>query len=99
MVADGLGLPLNKVRFSLGDSRFPKAATQYGSQTMLSVGNSMALTAAMLRDRFIRTAVVDPGSPLNGFRPGDVTVTDGRMHPHNDPGRGESYQEFLLRRS
>jgi xanthine dehydrogenase YagR molybdenum-binding subunit len=98
MVADGLGLPLSRVRFSLGDSRFPKAATQYGSQTMLSVGNSMELTANMLRDRFIRTAVVDPGSPLNGLRPDDVTVTDGRMHPRNDPGRGESYQELLRRR-
>jgi xanthine dehydrogenase YagR molybdenum-binding subunit len=98
MVADGLGLPLSRVRFSLGDSRFPKAATQYGSQTMLSVGNSMALTANMLRDRFIRTSVVDPGSPLNGLRPDDVTVTDGRMHPRNDPRRGESYQELLRRR-
>jgi xanthine dehydrogenase YagR molybdenum-binding subunit len=54
MVADALGLPLTRVGFSLGDSRFPKAATQYGSQTMLSVGSSMALTANMLRDRFIR---------------------------------------------
>jgi xanthine dehydrogenase YagR molybdenum-binding subunit len=98
MVADGLGLPLSRVRFSLGDSRFPKAATQYGSQTMLSVGNSMALTATMLRDRFIRTAVVDPGSPLNGLRPDDVVVTDGRMHARTDPGRGESYQDLLRRR-
>ena len=98
MVADGLGLPLSRVRFSLGDSRFPKAATQYGSQLMLSVGSSMALTANRLRDRFIRTAVVDPGSPLNGLRPDDVTVTDGRMHARTDPGRGESYQDLLRRR-
>jgi xanthine dehydrogenase YagR molybdenum-binding subunit len=98
MVADSLGLPLSRVRFSLGDSRFPKAATQYGSQTMLSVGNSMAITANMLRDRFIRTAVVDPGSPLNGLRPEDVTVTDGRMHPRSDAERGESYRELLRRR-
>jgi xanthine dehydrogenase YagR molybdenum-binding subunit len=98
MVADSLGLPLSRVRFSLGDSRFPKAATQYGSQTMLSVGTSMALTADMLRDRFIRTAVVDPGSPLNGLRPDDITVADGRMHVCADRGRGESYQELLRRR-
>ena len=47
---------------------------------MLSVGSSVALTANMLRDRAVRTAVVDPGSPLNGLRPDDVAVTDGRMH-------------------
>jgi xanthine dehydrogenase YagR molybdenum-binding subunit len=99
VAADALGLPLSRVRFLLGDSRYPKAATQYGSQTMASVGSSVALTANMLRDQFIRTAVVDPGSPLNGLRPDEITITDGRMHPLADPGRGETYQQLLRRRS
>ncbi len=98
VAADALGLPMNRIRFSLGDSRYPKAATQYGSQVMLSVGSSVALTANMLRDRAVRTAVVDPGSPLNGLRPDDVAITDGRMHLNADPRRGESYQDLLRRR-
>jgi aryl-alcohol dehydrogenase-like predicted oxidoreductase len=89
---------LHRVRFSLGDSNFPRAAVQYGSQTMLSVGSSIALTANMLRDRAIRTAVLDPGSPLNGQRPDDITVTDGRIHLRTDPARGETYQDLLRRR-
>ncbi|MHA3020941.1 xanthine dehydrogenase family protein molybdopterin-binding subunit [Mycobacterium sp. BMJ-28] len=99
VAADALGLPLDRVRFSLGDTQFPRAAVQYGSQTMLSVGSSVALTADMLRDRIIRTAVLDPGSPLNGVRPEEVTVTAGRMHLRADPVRGETYQELLRRRN
>ena len=98
VAADALGLPMSKIRFSLGDSRYPKAATQYGSQVMLSVGSSVALTANMLRDRAVRTAVIDPGSPLNGLRPDDVTITDGSMHLSTDPRRGETYQDLLRRR-
>lgn len=98
VAADALGLPLHRVRFSLGDTQFPRAAVQYGSQTMLSVGSSIALTADMLRDRAIRTAVLDPGSPLTGARPEDVVVTDGRMHLRSAPGRGETYQDLLRRR-
>ena len=98
VAADALGLPLNRVRFSLGDSRYPQAATQYGSQVMLSVGSSIALTANTLRDRAIRTAILDPGSPLTGAGPEDVTVTDGRMHLSADPSRGETYQDLLRRR-
>ncbi|SCX19217.1 xanthine dehydrogenase family protein molybdopterin-binding subunit [Mycolicibacterium fluoranthenivorans] len=98
LAADSLGLPMNKIRFSLGDSRFPKAATQYGSQGMASIGSSIKLTADMLRDRAIRTAIIDPGSPLNGFRPQDVDVVDGRMYARAEPRRGETYQDLLRRR-
>jgi xanthine dehydrogenase YagR molybdenum-binding subunit len=98
VAADALGLPLNRVRFALGDSRFPQAPSHSGSRTMASVGSSVLNAANMLRDRFIRTAVVDPGSPLNGLRPVDVTVTDGRMFHTAEPTRGEPYQDLLRRR-
>jgi xanthine dehydrogenase YagR molybdenum-binding subunit len=52
----------------------------------------------MLRDRVVRTAVTDPGSPLNGAAPQDVTVVDGRMSVIADPSRGETYQDLLRRR-
>jgi xanthine dehydrogenase YagR molybdenum-binding subunit len=42
--------------------------------------------------------VVDPGSPLNGLRPSDVTVTGGRMFHTAEPERGEYYQDLLRRR-
>jgi xanthine dehydrogenase YagR molybdenum-binding subunit len=98
VAADALGIPLSRVRFALGDSRFPAAPSHSGSRTMASVGSAVFTTANMLRDRFIRTAIVDPGSPLNGLRPEDVSISDGRMFHTGDPTRGESYQDLLRRR-
>ena len=101
VAADALGMPLSRVRFALGDSRFPPAPGHWGSQTMASVGSAVFTAANMLRDRFIRTAVIDPESPLNGLRPEDVAVTDGRMFStisKAGPERGETYQELLRRR-
>jgi xanthine dehydrogenase YagR molybdenum-binding subunit len=98
VAADALGLPLARVRFALGDSNFPPAPSHSGSRTMASVGSAVFTTANMLRDRFIRTAIVDPGSPLNGARPEEVSVADGWMFRTGEPGRGESYQDLLRRR-
>jgi len=98
VAADALGLPIPRIRFTLGDSRLPEAPVHGGSRTMASVGSAVAHVGTMLRDRLIRTAVVDPGSPLNGLRPSDVAVTGGRMFHTAEPTRGEYYQDMLRRR-
>jgi xanthine dehydrogenase YagR molybdenum-binding subunit len=98
VAADALGLPISRVRFALGDSNFPAAPAHSGSRTMASVGSGVFTAANMLRDRFIRTAVVDPGSPLNGLRPEEVGIADGRMFATGQRDRGESYQDLLRRR-
>jgi xanthine dehydrogenase YagR molybdenum-binding subunit len=98
VAADALGMPLSRVRFALGDSLFPPAPSHSGSRTMASVGSAVFTAANMLRDKFVRMAVTDPGSPLSGLRPDDVAVTDGRMVATRGPERGESYQDLLRRR-
>jgi xanthine dehydrogenase YagR molybdenum-binding subunit len=98
IAADAIGIPINRIRFALGDSQMPAAPVHGGSRTMASVGSAVQHAGLMLRDRFIRTAVVDPGSALNGLRPEDVSVTDGRMFAVREPRRGETYQELLRRR-
>jgi xanthine dehydrogenase YagR molybdenum-binding subunit len=98
VAADALGLPMGRVRFALGDSNYPNAPSHSGSRTMASVGSAVFATANMLRDRAIRLAVTDPGSPLHGIAPQEVAVVDGRMSAVANPGRGETYQELLRRR-
>ena len=98
VAADALGLPMARVRFALGDSNFPYAPSHSGSRTMASVGSAVFTVANMLRDRFIRTAIVDPASPLNGAKPEQVAVADGRMFRTDDQGRGETYQDVLHRK-
>ena len=65
---------------------------------MSSVGTAVELVANTLRDKFIRTAVVDPGSPLNGAAPAAVSVVDGRMFRTDDAAVGEMYQDLLRRK-
>ncbi|MCV7278927.1 xanthine dehydrogenase family protein molybdopterin-binding subunit [Mycolicibacterium flavescens] len=96
--ADALGVPFHRVRFTLGDSELPEAPGQTGSRTMASAGSSVHHVGTLLRDRFVRMAVTDPGSPLHGLVPGDVNVLDGRMVARTDASRGERYEELLRRR-
>lgn len=98
VAADALGLSVGRVRFGLGDSVYPPAPSHSGSRTMASVGSAVFTVANTLRDKIIRLAVVDPGSPLNGVRPDDVAVVDGRMFVVREPSRGESYRDLLARR-
>jgi xanthine dehydrogenase YagR molybdenum-binding subunit len=98
VAADAIGVPIARIRFTLGDSRLPEAPVHGGSRTMASVGSAVAHVGTILRDRFIRTAVVDPGSPLNGLNPSDVAVAGGRMFHAAEPTRGEYYQDLLRRR-
>jgi xanthine dehydrogenase YagR molybdenum-binding subunit len=98
VAADGLGIPLPHTRFALGDSRFPNAPSHSGSRTMVSVGSAVSQAANSLRDKFIRTAIVDPASPLHGAVPQRVAVADGRMYLRDSPGTGERYHDLLRRK-
>jgi len=41
IAADALGLPVDKVKFELGDSRLPEAPVEGGSMTVASVGSAV----------------------------------------------------------
>jgi xanthine dehydrogenase YagR molybdenum-binding subunit len=98
VAADALGLPMNRVRFALGDSNYPNAPSHSGSRTMASVGSAVFTACHSLRDRLIRTASVDPGSPLSGVHPDDIAVDGGRMFLRGKTARGETYRDLLHRR-
>jgi xanthine dehydrogenase YagR molybdenum-binding subunit len=98
VASDALGLPMSRIRFTLGDTTMPRAPIHAGAQTMASVGSAVLTACTALRDAFVRDAVVDPASPLSGARPEDVSVAGGRLFVTAAPGRGESYQEILRRR-
>ena len=78
VAADALGLPIERVRFELGDSRFPKAPVSGGSQTAASVG---AGGAGRGRGRAAtscsRWRSPSSRSPLAGAAPTDLALDDG----------------------
>ncbi|HZE84918.1 MAG TPA: xanthine dehydrogenase family protein molybdopterin-binding subunit [Puia sp.] len=51
IAADILGLPANKITFELGNSSFPVAPTQGGSQTVSSVGSAVHDACMALRQK------------------------------------------------
>jgi xanthine dehydrogenase YagR molybdenum-binding subunit len=50
IVADTLGLPLEKISVRIGDTRLPKSHASIGSATLANAGGSVMLAAKAARD-------------------------------------------------
>jgi xanthine dehydrogenase YagR molybdenum-binding subunit len=50
VTADTLGLPIERVKFTLGDTRLPRAPVHGGSMTMASVGSAVQAACRKARD-------------------------------------------------
>jgi xanthine dehydrogenase YagR molybdenum-binding subunit len=57
-----LGLPADKITFELGDSKFPTAPTQGGSQTVSSVGSAVHDVCVALKQKLYELAGVSADS-------------------------------------
>jgi CO/xanthine dehydrogenase Mo-binding subunit len=95
--AEYLGLPLDAVRFDLGDSDMPAAPQAGGSGLTGALGGAVLDACGQLVRRFAELAVKDADSPLHGASPDAVTAGGGRVHVTGDPSRGESYTDILSR--
>ncbi|MET8805232.1 xanthine dehydrogenase family protein molybdopterin-binding subunit [Streptomyces sp. NPDC004546] len=97
LAAEELGLPLDRVRFDLGDSDMPNSMMAGGSGLTGALGNAVHDACRRLVRSFAELACGDADSPLLGCSPDDVECTDGRIHPAGRPGLGESYADILAR--
>ena len=96
IAADELGLPIEKVRFELGDTILPEAPGAGGSQTSASVGSAVKLAAATLRAELVKLALADAASPLSGLLPADVDV-DGGALVSKDRSKRDPFVDVLRR--
>lgn len=97
LAADTLGIPLERIRFELGDSTLPPAPTSGGSQTVASVGPAVQQACAMVRDKVAEMALADSRSPLFGGSKNDVAFADGRLFLRGDSSKGETYAAIISR--
>jgi xanthine dehydrogenase YagR molybdenum-binding subunit len=97
VAADALGIPVDRVRCDIGDSRYAKAPQQGGSMIAASVGSAVHAAALDLRKRAIAFAVADPGSPLLGVAPEAIEARDGLLVIRAAPSRTDSYEALLTR--
>ncbi|MEQ4304449.1 xanthine dehydrogenase family protein molybdopterin-binding subunit [Plantactinospora sp. B6F1] len=97
VAADGLGLPIDRVRFLGGTTDLPNVASAVGSAGAGATSAPVHLACTQLRDQLVGQAVADQHSPLHGADPAGVVVRDGRMCLRDRPEVGETYAELLTR--
>jgi len=98
LAADALGLPLQQVRFELGDSDMPMAPQAGGSGLTVSLGPAVHAVCSELIHALLELSCEDVRSPLHGsYRRDEVTVSNGRLHLISDPERGEAFSDILAR--
>ena len=95
--AGTLGLPMDKVRFELGDTILPKNPGSGGSQTAASTGSAVQAACVAVLKQLTDMAVADAKSPLYGASAQDVVTADGKLSLKSDPSKGESYAAVLTR--
>ncbi len=82
IVADELGVPVNKVVVTTGDTRrFAYAVGPFASRAAVMSGNAVALAARAVRKKALRIA----GDALEAD-PGDLEIVDGVVRVKGSPG-------------
>lgn len=95
VAAETLGLPVERVRFSLGRSDFPPAPPHGGSQTMAAVGSAIRAACLAVQDRLLESAMANPRSPAHNLGLGALEWADGHLRRKGEAGGGQSYAEII----
>jgi xanthine dehydrogenase YagR molybdenum-binding subunit len=77
VAAEGLGLPIDKVRVELGRSEFPVTAGSGGSAGAGNSSTAVHRACEALREKLLLSARNDPRSPLHGMDPDGAVFADG----------------------
>jgi xanthine dehydrogenase YagR molybdenum-binding subunit len=97
IAAEYLGLPIERVTFELGDSKFPRAPAQGGSWTTASVGSAVHGAALAITAQLLGLANKDDASPLKSAVASDVELLDGRLRLKSDPSRSVAVADLMRR--
>src|SRR5262249_28450278 len=92
VAADALGVPVQKVRFELGDTSFPKAPGSGGSTTASSVGPAVRAACLALKRK------IDAGgkAPLQADGEAKAEFADAEKNPHAERSWGAVFAEVRV---
>ena len=97
LAADALRMPIHRVHFELGDSRFPDAPISGGSQTVASVGPAVLAAVDAARKKLFALALADNRPPLSGAAASDLALSDGFILVKDAPQRRVSVPALLAK--
>lgn len=97
IAAEYLGLHAEKVKFELGDTKFPPAPVQGGSFTTASVGSAIYESAQNLRRKLLDLANKEVTSPFKTAKLDDLELMDGRLQFKNDASRAVNIFDLMRR--
>ena len=95
VTAERLGLPMDRVKFCHGDSRFPGVVLAGGSQQSASIGSAVMAAQHKLFEELLKMMGQD--SPLHGVKADEVEGRDGGLSKIGEPERCQSYSDILAR--
>ncbi|MCA1639018.1 MAG: xanthine dehydrogenase family protein molybdopterin-binding subunit [Acidobacteria bacterium] len=97
IAAEYLGLAAEKVKFELGDTKFPRAPVQGGSFTTASVGTAVYESARNICQKLMDLANKDANSPLKAAKIDDVDMVNGKLQIKNNPSQTVDISELMRR--
>ena len=97
IAAEFLGLKPEQVKFELGDTKFPRAPAQGGSQTTSSVGSAIYETANNIKGKLFDLANKDAASPFKTAKIENVELLDGKLQIKDDSSRSINVSDLMRR--
>jgi xanthine dehydrogenase YagR molybdenum-binding subunit len=79
IAADAIGVPITKVKFQSGDTRFPATPVSGGSATVASTGAAIKLACVDLIEKLAALSLADQDSPLFGSPRERLVARDGAL--------------------
>ncbi|RZL91390.1 MAG: xanthine dehydrogenase family protein molybdopterin-binding subunit, partial [Variovorax sp.] len=95
IAAAAMGLPMEQVRFQLGDSTLPVAPIEGGSSHVTTVGSAVEGVCEKLQKRLLKMAQAVEGSPLARARWSEVEFADGTVRRRNRPSDAVRLTDIL----
>jgi xanthine dehydrogenase YagR molybdenum-binding subunit len=97
IAADALAMPIDAVRFELGDTDLPETPGSGGSQTASSTGSAVKMASLALVKKLAEIASADAQSPLRGLAVEAIEADAGALVARADHGKRDPFAAIVKR--
>ncbi len=95
IAAEFLGLPPERVKFELGDTKLPQAPSQGGSWTTASVGSAAHGAAMNIKQKLFDMALKETNSPFANAKADDAEMMSGRLRLKSDAAKSVLISDLM----